>query len=72
MKKAKGDILKLCPEIELLNIEALTLIEIIEHVYLNELQYLEENIFGHIRPKLVVVTTPNYDFNYFFDPNNKK
>ena len=46
MKKAKGDILKLCPEIELLNIEALTLIEIIEHVYLNELQYLEENILA--------------------------
>ena len=28
---------------------------------------LEQNIFGYLRPKLIVVTTPNAEFNVYFD-----
>lgn len=38
----------------------------IEHVYQNILDNIPKNIFEFIHPKLVVFTTPNYDFNVLF------
>lgn len=43
-----------------------TLIEVIEHVYLDELDILIDNVFRVLSPELVIMTTPNKDFNKFF------
>lgn len=45
------------------DIDVVTLVEVIEHVEPWELPRLEANIFGHIRPRAVVVTTPNRLYN---------
>lgn len=50
------------------------MVELIEHVYLEQLPLLCENVFGFLNPPKIIVTTPNYDFNYYFrlkDPNFK-
>lgn len=50
------------------NTDAVICIELIEHLYPDTLMDLPHNIFGYIQPKLVVITTPNADFNVLF-PN---
>lgn len=41
----------------------------IEHMNVCDLPALVQCVFQHVRPHLVVVTTPNADFNKFF-PNH--
>ena len=48
--------------------DAVICIELIEHLYPDTLEELPYNIFGFIKPKLAVMTTPNADFNVLF-PN---
>jgi len=48
--------------------DAATLIEVIEHLDADRLPALEQVVFGAVRPKLVVVTTPNAEYNVLF-PN---
>jgi small RNA 2'-O-methyltransferase len=43
--------------------EAVTLVEVIEHLAPGELARLEERLFRILRPRLVVITTPNRDYN---------
>jgi len=40
----------------------------VEHLHEPELTRLPEAIFGHISPQLVIMTTPNAEFNVLF-PN---
>lgn len=40
------------------NYDAVTLVEVIEHISLEKLPLFTENIFGHLSPRVVVVTTP--------------
>ncbi|XP_063885112.1 small RNA 2'-O-methyltransferase-like isoform X3 [Scylla paramamosain] len=49
--------------------QVVTLIEVIEHMNECDLPALVQCVFQHVRPHLVVVTTPNADFNKFF-PNH--
>lgn len=53
--------------------DAATLIEVIEHLELNRLAALERVVFEFARPKLVIVTTPNIEYNVLFESlsNNK-
>lgn len=44
----------------------MTAIELIEHLPKKSLSLFERNVFGFIKPQLVVISTPNYDFNYWF------
>jgi len=67
----QADILKDCSFLVKHNLEAITLIEVLEHIEMDRLGYLEENIFGVISPKIVIVTTPNYEFNRFFNDVEK-
>jgi hypothetical protein len=67
----QADILKDCSFLKQHNLEAITLIEVVEHIEMGSLAYLEENIFGVICPKIVIVTTPNYEFNRFFNDVEK-
>lgn len=64
-----ADLLKNCQKFTEFKADAFVLIEMIEHLYKKDLDKLEKNIFYIARPPLVIVTTPNYEFNYFFENN---
>jgi len=44
-----------------------TLIEVIEHIDPPRLSALEQSLFGEARPGLVIVTTPNREYNVLFE-----
>ncbi|GAA97122.1 hypothetical protein E5Q_03797, partial [Mixia osmundae IAM 14324] len=46
--------------------EAFVASEVLEHLPDNILKKFGSVVLGHYRPRVVVVTTPNYDFNAFF------
>ncbi|XP_050507047.1 uncharacterized protein LOC114339827 isoform X2 [Diabrotica virgifera virgifera] len=54
------------PDYHLLNVDVVTAIELIEHLYPDTLDAFAYNIFSYIQPKIVMVTTPNADFNVLF------
>lgn len=47
--------------------DAATMIEVIEHVPPRDLSTVERAVFAHFRPSLLVMTTPNSDYNPLFD-----
>jgi 3' terminal RNA ribose 2'-O-methyltransferase Hen1 len=47
--------------------DAATLIEVIEHLDPERLPALAEAVFGHARPHVVIVTTPNVEHNAMFE-----
>ena len=47
-------------------LDAAVLVEVIEHLDLDRLPFLEENLFRSIRPRIVVITTPNVEHNARF------
>lgn len=47
-------------------VDAACLIEVIEHLDAERLPALEKVVFGHARPKHVIVTTPNVEHNALF------
>lgn len=53
--------------------DAATLIEVIEHLDLNRLAAMERVVFEFARPKSVIMTTPNIEYNIRFEglPNGK-
>ncbi|SDT68225.1 3' terminal RNA ribose 2'-O-methyltransferase Hen1 [Jiangella sp. DSM 45060] len=46
--------------------DAVVLMEVVEHVDPDRLPDLERTVFGHARPRTVVVTTPNAEYNVLF------
>lgn len=49
-----------------LDIDAACLVEVIEHLDAERLPALEAVVFGHAKPKYVIVTTPNIEHNALF------
>ena len=47
--------------------DAAALVEVIEHLDENRLLTLEKVVFGEAKPKMVVVTTPNADYNQKYE-----
>ncbi|WKN41261.1 3' terminal RNA ribose 2'-O-methyltransferase Hen1 [Tunicatimonas pelagia] len=47
--------------------DAAAIVEVIEHLDENRLQSFERVIFKHAKPKTVVVTTPNAEYNALFE-----
>lgn len=47
--------------------DAATLVEVIEHIDPPRLSSLELSLFGDARPRVVVVTTPNREYNALFE-----
>ncbi|MFI5893381.1 3' terminal RNA ribose 2'-O-methyltransferase Hen1 [Actinoplanes sp. NPDC051513] len=47
--------------------DAAVLMEVIEHVDLPRLPALEAAVFGHAKPRAVVVTTPNAEYNIHYE-----
>ena len=45
-------------------VDVVTGIEIIEHLQADMLDSFAENIFGFIQPKVAIITTPNYEYNW--------
>eukprot|EP00095_Tigriopus_kingsejongensis_P007341 maker-scaffold589_size129586-snap-gene-0.43 protein:Tk07341 transcript:maker-scaffold589_size129586-snap-gene-0.43-mRNA-1 annotation:"PREDICTED: uncharacterized protein LOC103574275" len=48
------------------HVDAITAIEVIEHLEPDVLERLPENLFGRLQPQLVILTTPNREFNVLF------
>ena len=46
--------------------DAAALVEVVEHLEPDRLAQLEGSLFGDARPRLIVVTTPNRDYNALF------
>lgn len=46
--------------------DVVTCIELVEHLEGEALEKMPETIFGFVRPRLAVITTPNQDFNVVF------
>ncbi|WP_285729977.1 3' terminal RNA ribose 2'-O-methyltransferase Hen1 [Nocardiopsis sp. ATB16-24] len=51
----------------LLGYDAAVLMEVIEHLDPSRLPAMEENVFGEARPRVVVVTTPNAEYNTHYE-----
>lgn len=51
---------------ELAGWDAIVLMEVIEHVDPERLDTLERHVFAHARPRAVVVTTPNVEYNALY------
>ncbi|KAL4464290.1 hypothetical protein ABPG72_016139 [Tetrahymena utriculariae] len=47
--------------------DAVILVELIEHLQVEDVHLIEQNLFGFLRPQFVIVTTPNSDFNVYFN-----
>lgn len=47
--------------------DAAAVIEVIEHLELDRLEAFERALFGHAQPGLIVVTTPNIEYNVKFE-----
>lgn len=47
-------------------LDAAVLVEVIEHLDLDRLPFLEESVFRSIRPRVVIITTPNVEHNARF------
>lgn len=47
--------------------EGAALVEVIEHLDPDRLQAMERSVFGHMKPRTVVVTTPNVEYNVLFE-----
>ena len=47
--------------------DAAVLVEVIEHIDLSRLGALERTVFDDARPRVVLVTTPNREYNVLFD-----
>ncbi|KAG5677186.1 hypothetical protein PVAND_006967 [Polypedilum vanderplanki] len=61
----KGNLAK--PNPNFINIDCVIALELIEHVYPDVLEEMPYHIFGMISPKIVILSTPNYEFNQLFN-----
>ena len=60
------------PDPSFLGFDAVVLVETIEHIPPNHLSRLESTVFRYCRPRIVVVTTPNSDYNALYGvPDNR-
>ncbi|WP_456695427.1 3' terminal RNA ribose 2'-O-methyltransferase Hen1 [Aeromicrobium sp. P5_D10] len=50
----------------LVGLDAAVLMEVIEHIDLERLPAVTANVFGHMQPRAVVVTTPNAEYNVHY------
>ena len=66
IKVYSGDATVPHPNLKCQSIEAITLIEVIEHLPPNRIPFLNECLFKYYEANLIVMTTPNSEFNEFF------
>ncbi|XP_050674299.1 small RNA 2'-O-methyltransferase isoform X2 [Leptidea sinapis] len=54
------------PDYRLIGCDAVIAIEMIEHMLPHDLERFVHTVFGFIKPRIVILTTPNADFNVMF------
>lgn len=54
------------PDSRLIGLDAITMIELIEHLDPVTLSELPSNIFGYLQPRIVIISTPNVEYNIHF------
>ncbi|KAJ8734235.1 hypothetical protein PYW07_014786 [Mythimna separata] len=54
------------PDYRLIGCDAVIAIEMIEHMLPHDLERFVHTVFGFIKPRIVIFTTPNSDFNVLF------
>lgn len=64
LKLFKGSIIE--RDHRMRNLDAITCIELIEHLHPDVLAKFPQNVFGYMKPRIVVITTPNSEFNELF------
>ncbi|MCP4223223.1 MAG: methyltransferase domain-containing protein [Actinomycetia bacterium] len=62
-----GHYSELSAELTDVTVDAALAVEIIEHLDGDQLARFEENLFDHVGPSLIVVTTPNREYNVHLD-----
>ncbi|XP_069121358.1 small RNA 2'-O-methyltransferase-like [Argopecten irradians] len=65
-----GDATVLDPRI--MGYDAVTMVEFIEHLYPNDLQRVCRMVFHELRPRIIIITTPNFEFNQLFPADGRK
>uniref|UniRef100_A0A8D8XMU0 Small RNA 2'-O-methyltransferase n=1 Tax=Cacopsylla melanoneura TaxID=428564 RepID=A0A8D8XMU0_9HEMI len=55
------------PDERMNDVDVVVAIELIEHLYPPTLENVPYNLFGVIQPYLIIITTPNGEFNWLFD-----
>jgi hypothetical protein len=63
----QGDATKKYPELKQKNVQLITMIELIEHLQPELIPKAMQNIFGYLQPPYCFISTPNKEFNAFFD-----
>jgi len=56
-----GDVVQAHPSVG--EVDAIAMVEVIEHLVPARLSAAESTVFGHYRPPLVLITTPNVEYN---------
>lgn len=59
------------PDDQLRGFDAAALVETIEHIDPRQLSMVERTVFRHYRPRIVLISTPNRDYNALFDRPSK-
>lgn len=59
------------PDEQLSGFDAAALVETIEHIDPRQLSMVERTVFRHYRPRIVLISTPNRDYNALFDRPSK-
>ena len=54
-------------DIRLEDVDAVTAIELIEHLTPDILEKFPQTVFGQMKPKIVIITTPNKEYNVLFE-----
>jgi len=58
-----GDLTKPFPTLQKENCDAITMVEVIEHLPADALENLPFVLFGFYRPRVIVISTPNREYN---------
>jgi len=58
-----GDLTKPFPTLRSENVDAITMVEVIEHLPADALESLPFVLFGFYRPRVVIISTPNREYN---------
>lgn len=54
------------PILDLPEHQVVVMIETIEHIYPGELSKVEQNLFVNLRPQMLIITTPNSEYNLLY------
>ena len=63
----RGDITRKYEKLKEMNAELVTLVELIEHLVPEDIPQAMDNVFGYMKPKLCFISTPNKEFNDYFE-----